>query len=147
MGEFNVDKTTGGLNPTAGMPDTYPATQVMMSDGVTSVEEAVDELAESYTLKWSGEKYATNETITIPNFDSTKKYLFVFRTFTVSGFVGNFVVLGNQTKVQITFFGDSTQFCRYRFKKSSESSNVYTIDADSANTAANNALIEIYEIS
>jgi hypothetical protein len=44
MGEFNVDKTTGGLNPTAGMPDTYPAEQVMMSDGVTSVEDALDEL-------------------------------------------------------------------------------------------------------
>lgn len=45
MGEFNVNKTTGGLNPTAGMPDTYPATQVMMSDGVTSVEDAVDKVA------------------------------------------------------------------------------------------------------
>lgn len=147
MGEFNVDKTTGGLEQTAGMPDTYPAEQVMMSDGVTSVEEAINELAESYTLKWSGEKYAINETITIPNFDSTKKYLFVFRTFTVGGLVGSFVVLGNQQKVQITFWGDSTQFCRYRFEKSSESSNVYTINADSINTAANNALIEIYEIS
>lgn len=30
MGEFNVNKTTGGLEQTAGMPDTYPATQVMM---------------------------------------------------------------------------------------------------------------------
>lgn len=36
MGEFNVNKTTGGLNPTAGMPDTYPAEQVMMPDGTTS---------------------------------------------------------------------------------------------------------------
>jgi hypothetical protein len=44
MGEFNVNKTTGGLNPTAGMPEKYPAEQVMMSDGVTSVEEAVDGL-------------------------------------------------------------------------------------------------------
>lgn len=44
MGEFNVNKTTGELNPTAGMPDTYPADQVMMSDGTTSVEDAVDGL-------------------------------------------------------------------------------------------------------
>ena len=42
MGEFNVDKTTGGLEQTAGMPSEYPATQVMMSDGVTSVEEAIE---------------------------------------------------------------------------------------------------------
>lgn len=41
MGEFNVNKTTGGLNPTAGMPETYPAEQVMMSDGVTSVEDRI----------------------------------------------------------------------------------------------------------
>lgn len=44
MGEFNVDKTTGELEQTAGMPETYPASQVMMSDGVTSVEDALDEL-------------------------------------------------------------------------------------------------------
>ena len=41
MGEFNINKSTGGLNQTAGMPATYPAEQVMMSDGVTSVEEAL----------------------------------------------------------------------------------------------------------
>lgn len=45
MGEFNVDKTTGDLIDTAGMPSEYPATQVMMSDGVTSVEDALDELS------------------------------------------------------------------------------------------------------
>lgn len=49
MGEFNVDKTTGGLNPTAGMPSEYPATQVMMSDGVTSVGEAVDVVSGTFT--------------------------------------------------------------------------------------------------
>lgn len=44
MGEFNVNKTTGGLEQTSGMPSEYPATQVMMSDGVTSVESALDAL-------------------------------------------------------------------------------------------------------
>lgn len=44
MGEFNVNKSDGSLDPTAGMPATYPAEQVMMSDGVTSVEEALDEV-------------------------------------------------------------------------------------------------------
>lgn len=41
MGEFNVNKSTGDLLETAGMPDSYPAEQVMMSDGVTSVEDAL----------------------------------------------------------------------------------------------------------
>ena len=36
MGEFNVNKSDGSLNQTAGMPETYPADQVMMSDDVTS---------------------------------------------------------------------------------------------------------------
>lgn len=45
MGEFNVNKSTGGLEQTAGMPSEYPATQVMLSDGVTSVEDAVDEIS------------------------------------------------------------------------------------------------------
>lgn len=42
MGEFNVNKSDGSLDPTAGMPETYPADQVMMSDGTTSVEDAID---------------------------------------------------------------------------------------------------------
>lgn len=44
MGEFNVNKSDGSLDPTAGMPATYPAEQVMMSDGVTSVKDRLDEL-------------------------------------------------------------------------------------------------------
>lgn len=47
MGEFNVNKSDGSLEQTAGMPSEYPATQVMLSDGVTSVEDALDEIAES----------------------------------------------------------------------------------------------------
>lgn len=54
MGEFNVNKSTGGLEQTAGMPSEYPATQVMMSDGVTSVEEALDEVNSAW------------ETVTLP---------------------------------------------------------------------------------
>lgn len=46
MGEFNVNKSDGSLEQTAGMPSEYPATQVMMSDGVTSVEDKVDELTD-----------------------------------------------------------------------------------------------------
>lgn len=42
MGEFNVNKSDGSLLQTAGMPSEYPATQVMMSDGVTSVEDRLD---------------------------------------------------------------------------------------------------------
>lgn len=45
MGEFNVDKTDGSLVQTAGIPDTYPASQVMLNDGSTSVQDAM-----SYTL-------------------------------------------------------------------------------------------------
>lgn len=42
MGEFNVNKSDGSLEQTAGMPETYPAEQVMMSDGVTSVEDRIE---------------------------------------------------------------------------------------------------------
>lgn len=42
MGEFNVDKTTGDLIDTAGMPETYPASQVTYGEG--SVEDALDAL-------------------------------------------------------------------------------------------------------
>lgn len=49
MGEFNVNKSDGSLEQTAGMPDTYPAEQVMMSDGVTSVEDALDDVKSGLT--------------------------------------------------------------------------------------------------
>lgn len=41
-GEYNVNRTTGSLEQTAGIPSEYPASQVMLSDGVTSVEDALD---------------------------------------------------------------------------------------------------------
>lgn len=41
MGEFNVNKSDGSLEQTAGMPSEYPASQVMMPDGVTSVVEKI----------------------------------------------------------------------------------------------------------
>lgn len=44
MGEFNVNKSDGSLEQTAGMPSEYPATQVMLESG-DSVEDAIDELA------------------------------------------------------------------------------------------------------
>ena len=49
MGEFNVNKNDGSLEQTAGMPDTYPADNVMMSDGTTSVEDALDEVTSGLT--------------------------------------------------------------------------------------------------
>lgn len=53
MGEFNVNKSTGGLEQTAGMPSEYPATQVMLSDGVTSVEDIVDDLKPASDVEYT----------------------------------------------------------------------------------------------
>lgn len=51
MGEFNVNKSDGSLEQTAGMPSEYPATQVMLPDGVTSVEDKLDALTDEIGLK------------------------------------------------------------------------------------------------
>lgn len=53
MGEFNVNKSDGSLEQTAGMPDSYPANQVTYNNTVsgltaTDVQGAVDELSQSY---------------------------------------------------------------------------------------------------
>lgn len=42
MGEFNINKSDGSLEQTAGMPETYPASQVTYGNG--SVEDALDGL-------------------------------------------------------------------------------------------------------
>lgn len=60
MGEFNVNKSDGSLEQTAGMPETYPAEQVMMSDGVTSVEEALDEISENVIKQTAGTSITLN---------------------------------------------------------------------------------------
>lgn len=65
MGEFNVNKSDGSLEQTAGMPSEYPATQVMMSDGVTSVEDALDKALAKLD-------YAHAESITSLPYTATK---------------------------------------------------------------------------
>lgn len=64
MGEFNVNKSDGSLNQTAGMPSEYPATQVMMSDGVTSVEDALNSLqVESGSFDFNASLFNTYKTV------------------------------------------------------------------------------------
>lgn len=66
MGEFNVDKSTGDLLETAGMPSEYPATQVMMSDDVTSVEDRLDNIRCGIFENAPSVQPSTNGEITIP---------------------------------------------------------------------------------
>ena len=71
MGEFNVNKSDGSLERTAGMPSEYPATQVMLSDGVTSVEEALTYSTTEHKVgKWIDGSDLYEKTIdfgTLPN--------------------------------------------------------------------------------
>lgn len=43
MGEFNVNKSDGSLEQTAGMPETYSASQVIYGNG--SVKDALDDIS------------------------------------------------------------------------------------------------------
>ena len=76
MGEFNINKSDGSLEQTAGMPETYPAEQVMMSDGTTSVEEAVDGLV-SDDILFSGLISGEPTTYSFADGKSTNDYVFV----------------------------------------------------------------------
>ena len=67
-GEYNVNKSTGDLVQTSGMPSEYPATQVMMSDGVTSVEDALDGLtANTFGTAVDISGYLENNKYTFPS--------------------------------------------------------------------------------
>lgn len=76
MGEFNVNKSDGSLEQTAGMPETYPAEQVMMSDGVTSVEDKIGNIffieksVSNVTISsaW-GSLFSTNITVDISSLE------------------------------------------------------------------------------
>ena len=68
MGEFNVNKSDGSLEQTAGMPSEYPATQVMLSDGVTSVEDALDGLtADTFGTSVDITSYTASNKYTCPS--------------------------------------------------------------------------------
>ncbi len=59
----NVMRVDNGNVIDGVMPQTYPAEQVMMSDGVTSVEDAVDEVAEKIGNIFFIEKSVSNVSI------------------------------------------------------------------------------------
>ena len=67
MGEFNVNKSDGSLEQTAGMPSEYPASQVMMSDGVTSVEDALDGLMDNILTQYTNVIGYTSSFYTFPS--------------------------------------------------------------------------------
>ena len=112
-------------------------------EGNTSVKEKIESVA-SYRRVWNGSIYAIGDSFSITDFSTTKKYLAVFRSFTSGNYVNSFVFLGSQSDLQITFWGDSTQFVRYRIRRQSD--NSYEIASDSVNTQSGNALLEVYEI-
>lgn len=83
MGEFNVNKSDGSLEQTAGMPSEYPATQVMLSDGVTSVEDALDAVMP--------------KTIATVTADGVKTYAELFVELANKGPGGNALKIGSLT--------------------------------------------------
>ena len=111
MGEFNVDKTTGDLIDTAGMPETYPATQVTLSDGVTSVEDALDGMrfytvnvpATAINTLWAGSIYYAEITLDAPENLTNKKVIMSFERTREAIIIGwSARVITNGTKISFT---------------------------------------------
>jgi hypothetical protein len=111
MGEFNVNKTDGGLEQTAGMPSEYPATQVMMSDGVTSVEEALDSVryyslnvpSTAIKTQWADPIYYVTMTLDAPENLTGKKVFMSFERTTEAMIIGwTTRVRSNGTKIEFS---------------------------------------------
>lgn len=81
----------------------YPASQVMMSDGTTSVEEAVDEVASGISKIYTSNNIAGNGTMT---FNLKKSYchmIFSTRNNAISMIAyGNLIDMVNQSNLSVT---------------------------------------------
>lgn len=114
MGEFNVNKSDGSLEQTAGMPSEYPATQVMMSDGVTSVEDAL--LSKVQCVK------AYINDVEYPSGRSGDFYAYLPSQYATKTIVSAFAFSESKAiKPYITYFDNVTKCARY-YTENSESS-------------------------
>ncbi|MBO7676273.1 MAG: hypothetical protein J6S49_01990 [Erysipelotrichaceae bacterium] len=113
-------------------------TEVEYSNGV-SIKSKIDSMTARRV--WSGSLYTVNNTFEIPNRKDAAIYFAVFRANSGAGYVYTFPFIGVMSLLQFSFWGDSTQFTRYRIERSG---NIYTI-VDVINGNTNSALLEIYE--
>ena len=109
MGEFNVNKSDGSLEQTAGMPDTYPASQVTYGNG--SVKDALDSMrfytinvpATAINTLWAGSIYYAEITLNAPENLTDKKVIMSFERTREAIIIGwSARVITNGTKISFT---------------------------------------------
>ena len=139
MGEFNVNQSDGSLEQTAGMPETYPADQVMMSDGVTSVEDALDDLSIRLVAQSSGTgtfKDNLNELATayynLSDNEKNNSYLIVgTEKYYFTGSIGRF------TRLPIFYNNAVTLVCA-NISQTPANTNLYDISITTSGTTFTN---------
>ena len=134
MGEFNVNKSDGSLEQTAGMPETYPADQVMLSDGVTSVEDALDDISIRLVAQSSGTgtyKDNLNELATAYNNLSTDEKNNSFLIIGADKFYG--AATGRFTRLPI-FYNNAMALACANISQTPANTNLYDISITTAGT-------------
>ncbi len=96
-------------------------------------------------LAWSGNIYQQNDTATISNFDNTKFYVVECIGFTGGNWHNYTLCYGGHDYWQVSFWGDNTQYCRYRIYINS-GAGVATI-SEASGSGTNTAIVKIWEIA
>ena len=124
------------------------ATQLPISgndptDTKSYIDTGLSGKADKCKLVWSGNKYQANDTMQISDWDNKKFYVIETISFTGQGWHNFSLVYGGYAAWQVGFWGDSTQYCRYRLQVSN--TGLVTI-SDALNSASNTAIVGIYAI-
>lgn len=97
------------------------------------------------TQVWSGAKHSQGDYVTLTQFDEHKMYVLTFKAFSSAGWLCNFIIYGGNEYHQISFWGDNTQFARYRLQLDKTHGEFYMSDV--TNGSATNELVAVYQIN
>ena len=118
------------------------------SGSATNTKDYIDSglsgKAPKNSIVWEGNIYQQNDTATISNFDNKKMYVVECIGFTGGNWHNFTLCYGGHDYWQVSFWGDNTQYCRYRLYVNS-GTGVVTI-SEALNSASNTAIVKIFAL-
>lgn len=140
---LSATNVQGAIDEIAGDIPTN-ATELPISSGSSTNTKAYIDNGLQAKKVWSGTKYQADDYVDIPNFDKTRFYVLEFVAYTGQDWRIYQLIYGGQASLQVYFWGDNTQFCRYRLTLNQTTGRLTIFD--SLNGASNTALVGIYLI-
>lgn len=143
-----VDNLNTALAGKVNTSDFLATNLPIESGSATNTKDYIDTgligKAPKTSIVWEGNIYQQNDTATISNFDNKKMYVVECIGFTGGNWHNFTLCYGGHDYWQVSFWGDNTQYCRYRLYVNS-GTGVVTI-SEALNSASNTAIVKIFSL-